>query len=327
MKAFTELRQQKRMDLSEAIPIGKPLTLTIDPCSLCNFKCSQCLQSAPDVHFHRGMMPYAQFQSIVDGLKRWDGPRIKAIKLYNRGEPLVHPDLVKMLRYLSEADITDRIDLTSNCSLLTEEKAYGLVSGGLDYLRVSIYSTLKEKHARITRSEASPEEIFQNICTLQDIKARLGSKKPYVAVKMFETEDEADKSEFLRLYQSVADEVFFEKLHDFSGFSTQAAMLPGEKEACPWPFFSLTVQSDGAVDCCCVDWEDRNLVGNAFSTPIQEIWSSAALERFRELQLMHRRKQLDGCKNCSVYLTDSFTVDNIDSVSVEAYRARRERRE
>lgn len=327
MKPFSRLRTQQRHRLSEVIPLSKPYTLTIDPCGSCNFRCTQCLQSTSGGAFPRGFMALEQFQTLVEGLSRWEGEKFRAIKLYNRGEPLLNPDFPHILRCLSRAEVTERIDLTSNCSLLTEALARELIEGGLDYLRISIYSVFPERHRAITGSSVSPLDIHRNVCRLRELREKMGAEKPFLAVKMFDTADPEEKERFLGLYRPVADEVFFEQLHDFAGASPGGISLPTEKLACPWPFYSLTVQWDGTVDCCCVDWEDKNRVGNAFQTPLEEIWRGQALERFRLLQLSHKRKSIDGCKHCSLYLTDTFTVDNLDQVTPEMYLIRQKEQE
>lgn len=326
MKKFSDLRQTDRKNLKDVIPLKKPYAITIDPCSICNFHCKQCKQSEQNPSFFRGMMSFSDFKKIVDDLKMWEGPEIKTIKLYNCGEPLLNPEFPKMLRYLYEANVTERIDLTTNAVFLTHDVSKELINGGLDYLRVSIYSPLQEKNERITSSQVDVENIVQNVAYLHEMRNQTDRKKPFIAVKMFETEDLLEKEAFLQKFERFADEIFFEKKHDFSGNGRHRdSLLPSEKMVCPWPFYSLTIQSDGTVDCCCVDWENRTAVGNALNEKIEDVWNGKKMNEFRRKQLSKERKTMESCRSCSVYLTNSFTVDNIDEISLDEYHERMQR--
>lgn len=325
MKRYTELRCNSRKKLSEIVPLEKPFAITIDPCSVCNFRCEQCLQSDPEKAFPRRMMSFQEFRKIIDDMKAWKGDKLKVVKLYNRGEPLLNGEFAEMLKYLHEADITERIDLTSNGTMLTEEMAGQLIDYGVDYLRVSIYSPIQERNEQITHSRIDVGIIYENLYRLKQKKTEKESSKPFIAIKMFEPEDENEKKYFIDKYTNIADELFFETEHDFAGDGRRemgGAMRSG-KEVCPWPFYSLTIQSDGTVDCCCVDWEDKTKVGNALEESIEQIWKGERLNAFCMNQLNRQRRQMDSCKKCGLYLTDLFTVDNIDDLTIDEYQKRK----
>lgn len=335
MKPFSQLRGNQRQVLREVIPLKKPFSLTIDPSSICNFKCAQCLQGDEKYYklLDKRMMKGETFAKIIDDVKAWEGPQLKVIKLYNCGEPFLNPEFPALLKYVKDADVAERIEVTSNCSLLTHSISDQLVEYGLDYLRASVYSPLQDQHEMITKSKVDIEIIYNNLSYLKKIKLKKNSQKPFVAIKMFEGADQEENKLFLAKYADVADEIFFEKLHNFNDLSgknfieTYYGIKEGEetkkkevaytpKSACPWPFMTLTIQSNGDVNACCVDWLGDTKVGSIFKHSLREIWEGDALYEFRKMQLEARRSENPGCRNCTVYLTDDFTVDNIDGVSV-----------
>jgi len=339
MLPFSGLRQQPRRNLREVIPLEKPFSLTIDPCSLCNFRCLQCLHGDGESRklFDLRMMTREHFEGLIDDLRAWRGPKLKVIKLYNCGEPLMNREFTEMLRYAKAADVAERIDLTSNCSLLTPEVSEKLVEYGLDYLRVSIYSPLQEEHERITRSSISVDTIYDNLRRLREVRQKRGAVKPFVAAKMFESLSDEENRLFLEKYPAVADEVFLEQLHNFTdaegsdylgayyGDRKEEALrrtgpAPPAKKACPWPFMTLTVQSNGDVLVCCVDWAGHTRVGSIFESSLREIWEGETLYEFRKMHLESRRHENESCRGCATYLTDGFTVDNVDGVPVEQLR-------
>ncbi|MEW6668826.1 MAG: radical SAM/SPASM domain-containing protein [Thermodesulfobacteriota bacterium] len=339
MLPFTRLRQSQRHNLREVIPLQKPFAITIDPSSLCNYRCIHCLHGNDTLCrlIDKRLMQVADFKRVIDDIAKWPGPKLKVIKLYNCGEPLLNPEFIVMLKYAKDANVSERIDLTSNCSLMTPRISAKLVEYELDYLRASISSPIQERHERITGSKVALGAICDNLSHLRKVKTKRGSEKPFVAAKMFWSSSEEENRLFLEKFSAVADEVFFEKLHNFADFEgtdfigsyygnqPDEIVAPSDghpvvKKACPWPFMSLTVQSNGDTHACCVDWLGSTRVGNAFKQPIQEIWEGDTLFEFRRMQLENRRHENASCRTCGVYLSDDFTVDNIDGFPVGELR-------
>ena len=174
---YTELKNTKRHNLAEVIPLAKPYTLLIEPSSSCNFRCRMCFQSAAQEKFKdkRQTMDIALFRRIIEQAKAWGGERFKVLKLCIYGEPFTNPHFTEMLQMAHAAAITDRIETTSNASLLTEEICRGLVRGGLDYLRVSIYSAIPQKHLEITDSNVPMQRVHDNLRMLQRVKREMGT--------------------------------------------------------------------------------------------------------------------------------------------------------
>lgn len=338
MLPFSRLRKSQRHDLKEVIPLQKPFSITIDPSSICNYRCVHCLHGNETTSrlIDKRLMKGADFNRLIDDIAEWPGPRLKVIKLYNCGEPLLNPELTAMVKYAKDADVSERIDLTSNGALLTPQISERLVECRLDYLRVSISSPIQEKHEKITGSHISVDAIYDNLSYLKEVRARRRSEKPFVAAKMFLPPSEEERKLFLDRFSAVADELFFEKLHNFSDLSGtdfigayygdrtgEAMPLSGEavsKKACPWPFMTLTVQSNGDTHVCCVDWLGNTRLGNVFKQSLEEIWEGDALYEFRKMQLESRRHENASCRSCGVYLSDDFTVDNVDGFPVEKLR-------
>lgn len=217
MIKFSELKNTGRHVLREVLPLEKPYTLLIEPSSLCNFRCKMCFQSAKEqgaFKEKRSNMSMECFREVIRQAKAWKGDKFKALKLCIYGEPFMNPNFIEMLELAQEADIAERIETTTNASLLTEEICRKLVAGGLDYLRVSIYSAIPEKHAEITKSKIEQQKIYDNLLLLRRVKSEMGSVKPFVAVKMIDTFSE-ENDIFFKTYQSVADELYLDQPHNW----------------------------------------------------------------------------------------------------------------
>ena len=113
-------------------------------------------------------MSLVDFKKIIDEIGNWEGEHIKNLRLYNAGEPMLNPEFKDMLLYLKDKNVSDRIEITSNCSLLTKELAETIVDVGIDYLRVSVYATNDVEKADFTRNSISVNKIIDNVKYLRE---------------------------------------------------------------------------------------------------------------------------------------------------------------
>lgn len=343
MIKYTELSRTNRQNLRDVLPLVKPFTVLIEPSSLCNFRCIQCFQSITSESYftrNKANMPMARFERVIEQLSAWQGPRIKVLKLSLYGEPLVSPDFSRMLATAREADIAERIETTTNATLLKPDIAESMVRSQLDYLRVSIYATRQDRHEEVTGSKLNMQRIRKNLQTLQDIKRRTGSQKPFVSCKMMDEFGE-ENERFLQMYRDVADEAYIDKPHgwirvnevnfiqNFYGEKVHKAVSDFESHsthriACPMAFTTMAVRSNGAVSPCCVDFIGGTNIGNMEERTLQEIWNSDEWFEFEKLQLENRKHENSSCARCDIYRSDHYTKDNIDGFPVEKLRLPRD---
>lgn len=336
MIRYTELKCTERQDLRKAIPLAKPFTVIIEPTSRCNFRCVQCFQALPGPTYfteHRRDMPLDLYRRVLEQLVAWPGERHKVLKLSLYGEPLLNPDFGKMLRLAGEAGVAERMETTTNASLLTRDVAEGMVLAGLDYVRVSIYAADPERHRRITRASVAPDAVHENLRVLQEVKREAGARKPFVTCKMLDSY--SDENEwFAEMYGDVADEVYIDKPHswiDVDGAefidahygeaapAARADMAQHERRrvACPMPFTTLAVRSNGDVSPCCVDFIGGTNLDNVDSASLSELWVSEPWRDFQRMQLDGRKRENPSCARCDSSQSDHYTLDDIDGVPVE----------
>ena len=339
MIKYTELKSTNRQDLRKVLPLAKPFTVIIEPTSLCNFRCIQCFQSIGKPSYftrNRMHMPLARFERVMDQMKAWPGGPHKVLKLSLYGEPLLCPDFPAMLRLARDAKVAERIETTTNASLLTRELAEALVECQMDYVRVSIYSSDQERHRAVTRSRLSIHAIHDNLRVLQEVKRAHGSMKPFVSCKMLDAYG-GENEHFLAMYRDVADEVYIDKPHswikvddaNFIGtyYEDEAPRAMRDLEdnstarvTCPMAFTTIAVRSNGAVSPCCVDFIGGTNLGSVDDHSLQEIWNSDPWYEFQKMQLEDRKDENYSCARCDIYKSDHYTRDNIDGFPVERLR-------
>ncbi len=323
----------------DVLPLPKPFTVLIEPSSLCNFRCIQCFQCIKsDSYFTRTRMnmPLERFRRVIKQLKEWPGPKPKVLKLSLYGEPLVNPSFCEMLRLAREADFAERIETTTNASLLTRSVAEKLVEHQLDYVRVSIYASTQDRHREITGSAIGIGRIHENLRVLQAVKTAAGSDRPFVSCKMLDAYG-VENEQFFELYRDVANEVFLDKPHSWIQIEGTDFLGPYYKDglgdarndfenhktpriACPMPFTTMAVRSNGEVSPCCVDFIGGTNLGNVDDSDMEEIWGSDRWYEFQKMQLENRKQENPSCARCDIYLNDHYTRDNIDGFPVAKLR-------
>lgn len=304
----------KRISLRDAIPLAKPFTLLFDPASVCNFKCVCCFHNEPDIcsYLSKGLMKFEDFRKIADDLAAWEGDRLKVIRIIGFGEPLLNPDTPRMVKYLKRLDVAERIEITTNASLLRPALSRQLIDSGLDYIRCSIYSVNQKRHEALTQNGISIERIKNNIAALKELRGSARASKPFIYVKMLESQDESENTLFLKEYSAVADEAALEKPHQWlSNTDTSGTKM---RSICPQPFKMLSIHFDGSVILCDPDWKGNTCVGNALSEKLSSIWGGAKMREFWKMQLENRRHENESCRNCS-FLVDEYAIDDLDGVS------------
>lgn len=331
---------ENRMKLRDVVPLEMPLCVSIEPTNLCNFKCVMC--------FH-GNNEYAEeakplknmsmdvFDKTIRDLKRWKektgGKKIKLIKLYSLGEPLLHKEIIVMLRKIKEADICDQVEITTNGSLLSEKMAEELVYYGLDILRISVYSVKKEHCRYITGSGIEPDEIRDNVIYLKKYREQQGKELPRIFAKMIDTYSDENEM-FIQQWSGVADVVgidapfqlnsgendVFEQLYsqDAAKAHEQAlgTNLFTDRKVCRYPFTHMTVRNDGRVVVCCADWLRETCIGDVMTQSLEEIWTSKKLYDFRCNMLVSKGMDVEACRNCELPYRD-LPEDDLDGFPME----------
>ena len=191
--------------LKDIIPLEMPLVLSIEPSNLCNFKCAMCFHGNNEQDERAkplANMTEEIFAKILQDIKSWTiaaQRKLKLIKLYSLGEPLINKGICDMLARIKAADVCEKVEITTNASLLSEEVAKQLVDFQLDILRVSVYSVRDKRMKEVTRSNVMPETIYNNVKAIRAYRDSVKSDKPIIYAKMLDANND-ENEEFVRKF-------------------------------------------------------------------------------------------------------------------------------
>jgi len=319
----------KRLNLKESIPLAGPLSVHIEPTNVCNFKCTFCPESFSNYEDKAGglhRLDLERFNLIVKELKTL--PKLKQLNFFMMGEPLVNKNLSNFIKIASDNDLSEWYMVSTNGTLLTEEKFKGICESGLHYLRISIFGSNQNIHSKVTQSKISLDKVKKNLKDFQNFKKTFNYKSPRTMAKLIDTGIPEENEEFKNYFAGCADEILIEPLTNWndpeegnlsqknSEYLLSTNHYKRKKEVCPYTFYSLVIHSDLKVSICCVDWEKKTLIGDLNKESLKDIWMG---EKLREIQLQHIRKkrdQIDGCKNCTYLYT---AQDDLEDISENEY--------
>lgn len=152
-----------------------PRELQVEVTGACNLACRMCLvRYRPKIGRKAGAMCFHVFRSIVDDL-----PGLETLTLQGLGEPLLAPDLERMVEYASARGV--RCGLNTNATLLTRVRAERLIDDGLDWLHVSLDGATAETYESI-RDGSDFERVRRNVAGLVAARRERRSDRPRLSL-------------------------------------------------------------------------------------------------------------------------------------------------
>ena len=143
--------------LKDALPMRTPYVIYIDPCDTCNFRCKFCPTGNAELMRKtkgrgHGPMDFGVYTGIIDSLADFRDP-VRIIRLYKEGEPLLNPRFADMVRYAKDSPCVERVDTTTNASLLTRELSLAMIDAGLDRINISVEGMNAAQYRDFSRRE------------------------------------------------------------------------------------------------------------------------------------------------------------------------------
>lgn len=314
-----DLRGQRQNRIVDVAPLPTPWTMFIEPTNTCNFRCSYCPTGdtalLKKVGRKNKLMDFGLFTKIVDEMKAFPN-RLRMVNLYKDGESLIHPRFTDMVRYLKDANVTEKIWVKTNGSLLTPEYNERLVNSGLDMIGISVQHVHAQGFFDISGVKIDYEKYRENILDLYTRRDRVGVSIKIADVGLSDT----DKERFFNDFSDRCDFITIEGLHGWSasehkdwklGTNNDFDGTPRKaKIACPLVMYMLTVNSNGKISICNDDWMQVHNIGDANKENIVDVWNGKKLRDFRLMHLEGRKHENAACHHCDYMQALPDTIDN-----------------
>ena len=318
------MKIHKLEKLENILPLNAPLVIMLEPTNRCTFKCAFCptgdlnlLAKTPKRPL--GDMSLKLFKKIIDDLDDFAPSIIKRVQLFKDGESLLHPNIIEMIEYTKKSKFVKEVDITTNASLVDEEMASDLVDTGIDTIRVSFEGSIdNEMYKKITKTDYTYDQIKENFYKLHYAKKKKNLIKPFLEAKVIDTGFSQEKiDKFYKDFEGIADEITVDPLVDRKKLTGK--IIKGEKEllvnkVCSVPFYNLTINHDGTVSVCCVDWNYTTIVGNLNESSVFDVWHGDEMYEFRKMHVKKEASKHNLCNKCE-YMSRLPNVSNIDKLA------------
>ena len=301
---------------------GFPDVIAIEPTNYCNLHCPLCPAHHDylDDSVKFGYMDLGNFKTLIDQIKGF----IYHVSLSFRGEPLLHKNLIDMIRYCTDNGVFSYTN--TNGTLLNDEIIEGIFDAGLGRINIALDGLTPETYVKY-RVGGNFKRVYSGIEKITKMKKEGGYKYPEVIVQFLVLEHnkhEVEKLPELKKRLGIdkisinrpsvpswlldSPETAKELCNQFIPQNDDSRYVDGDiqvpNKRCGY-YKRLAVTWNGDACVCCFDNNTRCTFGNLFEgKTFNEIWFSDENQRLRGLV---KRKELDICKDCGQTLAYKAT--------------------
>lgn len=297
----------ERTKLETVIPLDTPYLVFLDPSDLCNSECKFCPtgnRAMARKYRKSQVMDYSLFEKIIKMFALFPH-KVKTLRLYKDGEPLLNPYFTDMVAYAKDSGFFGEIDTTTNGRLFTPKIVRALATCGLNKIFISVPENYTDKYLEMVGELYTRTEM----CVYVKI---IGNGLPCGGI---------DK--FYKDFDIISDYMFVENLApcwpNFDVLGRPDIGIYGNEltsiKVCPYIFYSISINSNGTVSLCFLDWQHRMILGDLYNEHLTSIWNGKQHIHYQKMMLEDRRRFHPFCCNCG-QLTHC-KPDNIDEFAKE----------
>lgn len=317
---------------------GKPFKLKFESSAICNLKCVMCPLTS-GLKRGKGVLKFENFKKVYDEV------RPPYLNLTGLGEPLMNPEIFKIIRYARKNGSLVKLD--TNATLLNEEKIKKLLASDPTFISVSLDGITKKSYESI-RVGANYEEVIHNLKALISYRNKINSKSEIhlffvlqknnikdfvnfikfgdrlgldaingnIAISFGKAKNEGKrpinayevkkiKAELEEAKKKIKARLNVENIEDYLSNPENQAERMAKKP-CFYPWYNPCITWDGYVVPCDIYCNNEIVFGNAFREPFMKIWNSKKAMKFREDMIKQRRGV---CARCCV--DESFIYEKL----------------
>lgn len=324
-KKINWIERKSRNYLKDVIPLRVPFSMQVELIRACNFKCIYCIHSTAEAKtsLQKFILSASLFEKFAKDFKQF-GQKLKTITFSGIGEPMLNPEIYEILKIAR--NISEKVIVITNGSLLNKENVEKLVSTGLDTIRISLQGISAEDYARTCGYNIDFERFLNNLQYLFENRnnVEVCLKIPDIVINTPEKEALSRK-----LFEDKCDIFTIQAISPLQN-SVDYSMIKDEYNqtmycdsglkdvlVCPQPFYSMQLMADGSVRPCCMLEPDCYTIGNINEERIYDIWHGVMLKKLQFLHLSGERNAIPSCRDCNYpkYLDNVY--DNLDENRAE----------
>lgn len=256
--SFSKLRDKWLGEVGDDI-LSTLMHIEINPVELCNRRCTFCPRFNSELYPNTdNRITHETIHSLCKSLR--DINYTNVLEICGFGEPLLHNDLIGIVRTINSYDLNlNKFNIITNGDLLTAGIANALVESGVDNIIVNLYD-----------GEHQVKKIESIFGFLESNKfiIRHSYKKGSLTLN--------NRSGYINVGED---------------------RLGGE---CYLPFYKMVIDWNGDMLLCAQDWgRQGDLKLNINTHSISDMWLSDSIAQYR-LKLLQGDRSLRPCSKCNV---------------------------
>ena len=223
-------------------PRSTPYRAIIDVSNACSLRCPYCPTGAREFGRKPGFLPMEHIEELMERVGRY----LYIAFLYNWGEPLLHPDLPKIVAQVRSRNILTVI--STNLNIRNPAKLEAVLDSGLDHLIVSIDGATQEVYSQY-RVKGNLDLVLENLRYLVDYKRKIKRKNPTIEWQFLVFDHNRHEVEMAR---KLAGDIGVNVFRTSPGFVPENHIEAWGREAwCNFLWDTITMQVDGGIGACC----------------------------------------------------------------------------
>ena len=240
-----------------------PQVFTIETNLTCNLRCPECAIGGNLVNRAKGFMKFDQFRIIAEKIQ----PFVKLCYLFNWGEPLLNPDIFKIIGHAA-SNFNAHIVISTNGLLLTEKASQQLIDSGVSEVLVSIDGTSQAVYEKY-RIGGNVEKALSSLKVLQETNLRLNNRVKITPQFIVFKHNQHEMRPFMEFCKSIGLSPFFKSPYIRNGSEFSDSDYPEFRrkrypdmqslrqamKGCRDPREVFTINMDGSVVVCCNDYD------------------------------------------------------------------------
>ncbi|HPI19485.1 MAG TPA: radical SAM protein [Candidatus Kapabacteria bacterium] len=316
---------KSRTSKPRAIIRELPKNVLLEPINYCNLRCPVYSTSRIGKDIQR-LMTLDEYKMIINQI-----PAGTNVSLYLYGESFLHPDIFEMISLAKKQNLN--VYMHSNLNL-ENSVIQKIAKSGIDLISASIDGASKETYEKF-RKKGNYELAWSNFLELDRLKAELNANFTLVWQFIVNKNNEHEMDKAVEMLKSMKSSPrisfipmgFREEMPDYYQFNKEQLnilyerWLPENKEylnpyiknncnppvvdntICNFLFDTTLITANGDVLPCCFTYQKKHSFGNAFETPLLEIWNNKAYQTSRKFFF---DKEFKGCNticaNCDNFI-------------------------
>lgn len=287
-----------------------PTFVSLETSAVCNLHCPECAVGQKRVT-RQPFMNIDLFKKVIDEIQDYT----LQILLYFQGEPLLHPNIIEMIKYANNKNLYTY--LSTNAQTLDENISIQIVKSQLRHIVISIDGITQQSYEQY-RVGGSLEKAIQAIKYLKKEKERQYSSFPKIEIQFVVFKhNENEIKEIKTLAKEWGANCISIKSAQIYNYKQKSDIIPSIKKysryvqknglwqlkkniknRCFKSWAGAVINSEGEVLPCCFDKQSIFTFGNVKHSTLKDIFHNQKAIDFRN-QIKKNRNSIDICTNCT----------------------------